>query len=214
MVKCEWDSRGVEDMRRQCIHHFAWTFFNEKAVFKVGAMFANSQSKATMYRWFRALFATVSMQQKMFLHKYVTMDETCIHHFTLESNWQSTEWTAAGESHPKWQKMQISAGKVLASIFWDVQGILFLNYLEKGRRHNSKYYMALLVHLMQEIAKKWPQMKKKKGLFYQDSALCHKLITTMAKLPELHFELLPHPPYSLDLAPSDYWLFADLKRMP
>ena len=35
----------------------------------------------------------------------------------------------------------------------------------------------------------------------------------MAKLHELHFKLLPHPPYSLDLAPSDYWLFADLKRM-
>ena len=30
---------------------------------------------------------------------------------------------------------------------------------------------------------------------------------------ELHFELLPHPPFSPDLAPSDYFLFADLKRM-
>ena len=35
----------------------------------------------------------------------------------------------------------------------------------------------------------------------------------MAKLHELHFELLPHLPYSLDLAPSNYWLFANLKRM-
>ena len=35
----------------------------------------------------------------------------------------------------------------------------------------------------------------------------------MAKLYELHFELLLHPPYSLDLDPSDYWLFTDLKRM-
>ena len=30
---------------------------------------------------------------------------------------------------------------------------------------------------------------------------------------QLHFELLPHPPYSPDLAPSNNWLFADLKRM-
>ena len=35
----------------------------------------------------------------------------------------------------------------------------------------------------------------------------------MAKLHELHFELLSHPPYSPDLAPSDYQLFADLKKM-
>ena len=35
----------------------------------------------------------------------------------------------------------------------------------------------------------------------------------MAKLQELHFELLPHPPYSLNLTPSNYWLFAELKGM-
>ena len=35
----------------------------------------------------------------------------------------------------------------------------------------------------------------------------------MAKLHELHFELLRHPPYSPDLAPRNYWLLADLKRM-
>ncbi|KOX70121.1 Histone-lysine N-methyltransferase SETMAR [Melipona quadrifasciata] len=35
---------------------------------------------------------------------------------------------------------------------------------------------------------------------------------TMVKLNELRFELLPHPPYSPNLAPSDYWLFADIKK--
>ena len=33
----------------------------------------------------------------------------------------------------------------------------------------------------------------------------------MVKLNRLNFELLPHPPYSRDLTPSDYWHFADLK---
>ena len=56
-------------------------------------------------------------------------------------------------------------------------------------------------------------MKKKKVLFQQDNALCHKSITMMAKLHELHFKLLPHPRYSPYLVASDYWLFADLKRM-
>ena len=56
-------------------------------------------------------------------------------------------------------------------------------------------------------------MKKKKVLFHQDNALCHQSIATMAKLHELHFKLLPHPPYTPDLTPSNYWLFIDLKRM-
>ena len=56
-------------------------------------------------------------------------------------------------------------------------------------------------------------MKKKKVLFNQDNTPCHKLIATMIKLHEFLFELLLHLPYSPDLAPSDYSLFADLKRM-
>ena len=36
---------------------------------------------------------------------------------------------------------------------------------------------------------------------------------TMVKLNEFSFELLPRPPWSPDLAPSDYWLFADLEKM-
>ena len=56
-------------------------------------------------------------------------------------------------------------------------------------------------------------MKKKKLLFHQDNVGCHKLITMMAKLHVLHFELFLYLPYSPDLSPSNYWLFADLKRM-
>ena len=54
---------------------------------------------------------------------------------------------------------------------------------------------------------------KKKVLFNQDNASCHKSIAMMAKLHELGLKLLLHPLYSSDLASSDYWLFADFKRM-
>ncbi|EGI63744.1 Histone-lysine N-methyltransferase SETMAR [Acromyrmex echinatior] len=55
-------------------------------------------------------------------------------------------------------------------------------------------------------------MKRKKILFLQDNAPAHKSITTMAKINDLRLQLLPHPPYSPDLAPSDYYLFPNLKR--
>ena len=56
-------------------------------------------------------------------------------------------------------------------------------------------------------------MKEKEVLFHQDNTLCHRSLGMMAKLQELHFELLPHPAYYPDLAPSDYWLFTDLNRI-
>ena len=68
------------------------------------------------------------------------------------------------------------------------------------------------MHLKEDF-KKRPEMKKKKVLFHQNNALCHKSMAMMAKLHELHFKLLPQPAYSPDLAPNDNWLFADLKMM-
>ena len=199
---------------------------SEDSVFTI--LYEHLSMRKLYSKWVQCLFTIDEKQQyvndserclqlfqcnkKEFLHKYVTMDETWIHHSTSESNQQSAEWTVTSESRPKRPKMQTSPGKVLASIFWDAQGILFIDYLEKERTINNKYHIALVVHLKEEITKKLVQMKKKKVLFHQDITPCHKSITIMAKLHELHFELLLLPPYSPDLAPSDYWLFANLKR--
>ena len=95
----------------------------------------------------------------------------------------------------------------------NISSIIYIDYLEKREYINSDYHIELLVRLKDEIAKKRPHMKKEKIIFHQDNAPCNKSMKTMAKLSKLGYELLPHPPYSPDLAPSDYWLFADLKKM-
>jgi len=56
-----------------------------------------------------------------------------------------------------------------------------------------------------------PVCKRKKNIFHQDNAPAHKSVLSMGKLRDLHYELLEHPPYSLDLAPSDFCLFPTLK---
>ena len=121
-------------------------------------------------------------------------NESTIHHFTPESKRQSAEWRTAGESRPKRPKTQQSAGKVMASVFWDAHSIIYIDYLEKGKYINSDYYIELLVRLKDEIAKKRLHMKKKKIIFHQDNAPCHKSMKTMTKLSKLGYEMLPHPP--------------------
>lgn len=54
--------------------------------------------------------------------------------------------------------------------------------------------------------------QEEKLLFHQHNLEYHKSIATMAKLNELHFELLPNPQYSPDLTPSGYYLFSNLKK--
>jgi histone-lysine N-methyltransferase SETMAR len=49
-------------------------------------------------------------------------------------------------------------------------------------------------------------------LFLHDSAAAHWVLATQKKLACLGFQCLDHPPYSSDLAPSDYHLFPGLKN--
>jgi [histone H3]-lysine36 N-dimethyltransferase SETMAR len=144
---------------------------------------------------------------------YITVDVTWLLHNTPESNRQSTEWTESDEPNAKREKTQRSAGKATASEFWGAHGIIFIDYLEKGQTINSEYDIAFLDRLNDDIKQKFHNLKKKKVLFYQDNAPCYKSIKMTAKLHELGNELLPHPPYSPELAPSDFFLFEEFRRM-
>ena len=50
------------------------------------------------------------------------------------------------------------------------------------------------------------------GLFLHDNAAAHWALATHYKLAYLGFQCLDHPPYSPDLAPTDYHLFLGLKK--
>ncbi|KMQ87583.1 mariner transposase [Lasius niger] len=148
---------------------------------------------------------------KDFWRRFVTVDETWIHHYTPESKQQSKQWTVSGESAPKKAKTVLSAGKVMATVFWDSQGIILIDYLQKGQSITGAYYATLLNRLDEELRTKRPRLMKKKLLFHQDNAPAHTSVVAMAKVHELGYELLPHPPYSPDLAPCDFFLFPNLK---
>ena len=91
--------------------------------------------------------------------------------------------------------MQLEAGKVMASVFWDAHGVIFIDYLEKGRTITVAYYGALLDRLVEEIRKKRPHLKKK-FLFHNDNAPSYTSNIIQAKKNELGFESLSHPPIS------------------
>jgi len=85
---------------------------------------------------------------------------------------------------PQTSQVQKPAGKVLTSIFWDEDSILRTDYLPKGQTINAEYY-------------NYP---------------AHQALATQKKLAYLGFQCLDHPPYSPELAPSDYHLFPGLKK--
>jgi len=66
------------------------------------------------------------------------MDETWLYHYDPETKQQSMEWQHCRSPRSKKFRVQKYAGKVLASVFWDQDGIL-LDFIPKGQTINAKY---------------------------------------------------------------------------
>lgn len=83
----------------------------------------------------------------------------------------------------------------------------FIDYL-----YYNDYYAALLGRLKAALLEKRPRLQRKKVLFHEDKTPSQTSPIAMAKINELGFELFPRPRYSLDLAPSEYFLLPNLKK--
>ena len=91
--------------------------------------------------------------------RLVTIDETWLYHYDLETKQQSLECRHSGSHRPAQKfRVQKSDGKVLASIFWDQEGILLIDYLPKGQNIKVEYYSSLLVQL-KDILKEKRQLR-------------------------------------------------------
>ena len=87
-------------------------------------MFGHEEAVCKIVAAFEQCLGIFRRDSKEFLRRYVTVDETGIHYYTSETRNQSRMWTGPGESAPKKAKSVPSAGKVMATIFWDSHGIL------------------------------------------------------------------------------------------
>jgi histone-lysine N-methyltransferase SETMAR len=99
-----------------------------------------------------------------FVGRFITMDETWIHHYTPESQQQTKQQREAGCSAPKKTRSVPTARKVMALVFWDAKGILFIDYLEKGKTIMGEYYSHLLIRVhKKKFMRKDPVCKRKKN---------------------------------------------------
>jgi hypothetical protein len=56
-------------------------------------------------------------------------------------------------------KMQICTGDVMASIIWDSEGLLLMEFLKRGATVNSERHVRTLKKLKQRIRRVWPNRK-------------------------------------------------------
>src|SRR5271165_2274392 len=112
------------------------------------------------------------------------------------------QWKHQHSSPPKKFRIQASAGKVMATIFWDAKGVIHIDYMPQKTTITGKYYGELLKRLRDSIKQKRRGMLSHGVLLLHDNAPVHKADVAQVALREAGFGKLSHPPYSPDLAPS------------
>jgi len=148
-----------------------------------------------------------------FWQRILTVDETWLPYFNPETKVQSKEWRRRGEGPPIKARTSPSVGKVMITVFWDCEGIIHIDYLQKGSTITAKYYTDLIIGpLKQALIEKRPGKIHMRPFLQHDNARPHTAKLTKAALSTLRWKILPHPAYSPDLAPSDYHLFGEMKK--
>ena len=139
----------------------------------------------------------------------VTGDESWFHHYEPETKRQSMEWHHLDSPTKKKAKTVQFVGKVVGSVFWDAQGCLLVEFLEPGQTINAARYTQTLVKLRSALHDKRPG---RKVILQHNNVHPHTARATVEKIRTFGWEILPHPPYSPDLAPSDYHVFGSVKE--
>ena len=150
-------------------------------------------------------------QTEPYLDRIVTCDEKWV---MYDNAFLGKQWLPKGRSPTPTARPGLHPKKVLISVFWDYRGIIHYELLSEGQSIDAKTYCEQLDRLAKELKVKRPALINRKGvIFHQDNARPHTAQLTVQKIKkDLNWELLPHPPYSPDVAPSDYHLFRSMEH--
>lgn len=145
-----------------------------------------------------------------FLDCLLTADEKWI----MYNNTKRTHhWLSSNEPIPHSSKTPVHCQKIMLCVWWTAAGIIHYEFLPKGQTVTAELYSMQLDRVHQSLLQKQPGLvNRKRVIFLQDNARPHVAKVTLNKINVLGWELLPHPPYSPDMSPTDYHLFLALQN--
>ena len=153
----------------------------------------------------------------LFLDKFLTGDESWLHRYDPDSKTTSSHWLPKDTKvRPQKALRARTVRKSMMVAFFDCRGLVHLEFQQ--RTINAERYGHILDRLKDSVRQKRPGLwhpdvvtpHLRNVWFHHDNARPHTANATAVKLADYHW--VPHPPYSPDLAPCDFFLFPHLKK--
>jgi histone-lysine N-methyltransferase SETMAR len=147
-----------------------------------------------------------------FFNRIVTSDEKCIYFYNPDKQGQWLDPNQPAQAVAKCSRFE---EKVMLCVWWNCQGIIHFELVPSGRTITANLYCQQLGRMYEKLAELHPGYLNRGGVhLLHDNAKPHTAKKTKNKIEALKgIELLPHPAYSPDLAPSDYYLFRSMAHL-
>jgi histone-lysine N-methyltransferase SETMAR len=113
---------------------------------------------------------------------------------------------------PEVARPLITTPKLMITIFWGVSEIHVTDYLPPDTSFDSTYFIDHILCGFNTLPIISVAVRQTKAfVIHLGNSPINKSESVIAKISSMPVQLAPHPPYSPDLAPSDFFRFGHLK---
>lgn len=148
--------------------------------------------------------------QAPFLDRIITGDEKWILYNNVK---RKRQWLSRGSKPIPQPRSGLHPKKILLCVWWDLKGIVYYELMGDNQTITSEVYCQQLTRLKAVLQEKRPSLINRKGvILHHDNARPHTARATKNLIEEFGWEVMHHPPYSPDLAPTDFHLFRSLQN--
>ncbi len=140
----------------------------------------------------------------------ITADKSWFYLENPNSRLGAMQWLAKGEQCPQIPKRSRMCRKALLIAFFDCRGLVFQHWILNGTV-NTQTYVYVLRHLRLAIRNRrrhiWAKSRDQPCLLHDDNASPHTSYGTTQYQLLNNIVCVPHLPYSLNLAPCNFFFF-------
>ena len=147
------------------------------------------------------------------LTRLVTGDESWFLVYDPSQKRSSMQWMTRNAPRPAKVRRDQWSVKAMLVLFFDAMGVVSRQFVPRGQgvdRHEYLRHLQLLRNNMR--CRRRPQWQACNWILQHDGAPAHQADIVQRFIMQHDIKLLPHPGYSPDFTPCDYFIFDRIKR--
>jgi len=139
---------------------------------------------------------------------FVTADESIVYH----EHYQDGQWAESPGDVTGRVIQALTPKKTMIIVMWGIRGFHIVEYLPAGEKFTGDYAAALVGRFDSAMRTVRGKTGARGMALHWDNARSHRSAKAVEAIREVGMIQMPHPPYSPDISPTDFFLFGEIKR--